>query len=368
MGRILSSALTSFVYVPNPALVSYTMHLLFGETFVYLDEQTGLFYSPFDPAAANLMNSRESGFKRTPIVRMKLGGSGLFRNLHEVCGLEVPTTSTTDSLDPALGSASVKQLRDHIQGLSLIANHPQLPYRHFQSEWLLETARAHSGATALLISPLTVNDHAAHYSGRRGGVPTVPVFYDFPMIRCDIVNMTRHVHHHYDYAKDGHSRTYTMRITVNVSETHRVTSHEGIIDPSRAISHVDQNGVHLSLLDNTAGASHLSKALVPSSNTDKKVDLELGHHPCQHQIVSVRLYRDRDGFPIPYTSIYGVTLITALRLGLHPALRERLFHSFLRLPLYEDMAPWNIVLMGQVRHIILFPAILRLSPHLHLFQ
>ena len=26
------------------------------------------------------------------------------------------------------------------------------------------------------------------------------------LLRCDIVNMTRHVHHHFDYKKDGHSR------------------------------------------------------------------------------------------------------------------------------------------------------------------
>jgi hypothetical protein len=29
------------------------------------------------------------------------------------------------------------------------------------------------------------------------------------------------------------------------------------------------------------------------------------------------------------------------------SLRDRLFQSFLKLPLYEDMAPWNVVLMGQ---------------------
>lgn len=76
--------------------------------------------------------------------------------------------------------------------------------------------------------------------------------------------------------------------------------------------------------------------------------LPLGMHPNQHKIVSVRLYRDKDSFFIPYTSIYGITLISLLRLGLHTIQRERLFSSFLHLPLYEDMAPWNIVLMGKV--------------------
>lgn len=43
-----------------------------------------------------------------------------------------------------------------------------------------------------------------------------------PMIRADIVNMTRLVHHHYDYAKDGHKRTYEMHVEVNQTVTRRV--------------------------------------------------------------------------------------------------------------------------------------------------
>jgi hypothetical protein len=29
----------------------------------------------------------------------------------------------------------------------------------------------------------------------------------------------RHVHHHYDWAKDGHKRTYTMTLAVNATAT-----------------------------------------------------------------------------------------------------------------------------------------------------
>lgn len=56
--------------------------------------------------------------------------------------------------------------------------------------------------------------------------------------------------------------------------------------------------------------------------------------------------RNKDSFPIPYTAIRGVTLISTLRLGLVTSQRDALFKSFLRLPLYEDMAPWNVILSG----------------------
>ena len=47
-----------------------------------------------------------------------------------------------------------------------------------------------------------------------------------------------------------------------------------------------------------------------------------------------------------YTTIYAVTLIALLRIGLVTALRQRFYAQFVRLPLYEDMAPWNIVLQA----------------------
>jgi hypothetical protein len=39
-------------------------------------------------------------------------------------------------------------------------------------------------------------------------------------------------------------------------------------------------------------------------------------------------------------------LITILRLGLVQSQREIAYHNFVALPLYEDMAPWNIVFQG----------------------
>ena len=39
---------------------------------------------------------------------------------------------------------------------------------------------------------------------------------------------------------------------------------------------------------------------------------------------------------------FGLTLISILRLGITDATRDKLYESFLEMPLYEDMAPWNI--------------------------
>ena len=46
---------------------------------------------------------------------------------------------------------------------------------------------------------------------------------------------------------------------------------------------------------------------------------------------------------IPYTSLYSITLISMLRMGLVAQQKERAYRQFISLPLYEDMAPWNIV-------------------------
>ena len=56
--------------------------------------------------------------------------------------------------------------------------------------------------------------------------------------------------------------------------------------------------------------------------------------------------REHDSWHIPYGTLYGITLITILRLGLVQSQREIAYHNFVALPLYEDMAPWNIVFQG----------------------
>jgi hypothetical protein len=63
-------------------------------------------------------------------------------------------------------------------------------------------------------------------------------------------------------------------------------------------------------------------------------------------VTSIILRRDMDGAAIPYDSVQGITLISLLRLNLLPPLRMRAYHQFVALPLYLDMAPWNIVALG----------------------
>ena len=69
------------------------------------------------------------------------------------------------------------------------------------------------------------------------------------------------------------------------------------------------------------------------------------------------LQRVEDGFSIPYERVHsmlhcnwshahmaitGITLISVLRLGISEEQREWLYDLFVHMPLYEDMAPWNI--------------------------
>lgn len=45
-------------------------------------------------------------------------------------------------------------------------------------------------------------------------------------------------------------------------------------------------------------------------------------------------------------SLRSISLIALLRMGLGKGHKDRLYSSFARMPLYEDMAPWNIVAQG----------------------
>ncbi|XP_072169956.1 uncharacterized protein [Diadema setosum] len=60
----------------------------------------------------------------------------------------------------------------------------------------------------------------------------------------------------------------------------------------------------------------------------------------------VFLIRAKDGFKIPYEEVKGISLIALLRMGILPAIKEAFYSQFLQLPLYGDMAPWNIVFSG----------------------
>jgi hypothetical protein len=330
MGAILSSALTTFVYVPNRALVSLGLYSLFG---VYCDAM-----HRFDTIKSNDIQQRQK-----QVCALTSKSTGIYINAEELLSVYFGQRSAFASKE--VSDTSIVLTKMH--RLTQLSAHPQRFFINFHSDWLLSTARSKSDGSesSVMFSPMSINQPSQPFSqdfnaDRLPAATTYNGALDFPMMRGDIVNMTRHVHHHFDYARDGHSRTYTMHIGINQTATELISNflqtHTDwkVRDIAMMTHRMDKEGVSLTLSDSTNGQGPMAT-------------LALGNHPCQHHITSVRLFRDKDNWPIPYTSIYGVTLITALRMGLKPVLRDRLFKEFLRLPLYEDMAPWNIVLFGK---------------------
>lgn len=233
-----------------------------------------------------------------------------------------------------------------LKNMGIIKNHPISGYDNFETLWLLGNARAKGGETEISITPLYIslpNNYANNNKINRIRIP---------ILRCDIVNMTRHVHHHYDYAKDGHTRTYTMRVEVNDTMTSSALNQlsqldkptddryrDTAIDLSNSYVKLHPKGVYISLSPlklNRSDVNLKDNLSLDRNQIDSGIDrngllLPAGAHPNQHKLTTVYLYRDRDDFPIPYTSLYGVTLISTLRLGLESSQRDRLFDSFLKL-------------------------------------
>eukprot|EP01039_Chlorochromonas_danica_P011271 gene11271-12570_t len=309
VSHILSSALTSFIRIPNTAVISWALSILYGEVLLPSDHSNG--------DVLTLLHS--------PMALMDVHFNAK--------GLELS----------ALNNMTQLMLLDKL------GNHPQTAYASFGVDWLMfatKTANAEDSVSVLL-SPL---HH--HKQQQQQQQHDAKPYESSTFVRCDIVNMTRHVKHHYQSDMDGHKRTYTMHIELNYSAT--ASTYSQIGDPSTANYIASSDGsqqvmLQRPLLSNDHNDTFSDNGVTqPIERRDGEMMLlPLGHHANQHSIVAVHLLRDRDSWPIPYSTIYGITLISALRLGLHDSQRDRLFKAFLRMPLYEDMAPWNIVLMGQ---------------------
>ncbi len=67
------------------------------------------------------------------------------------------------------------------------------------------------------------------------------------------------------------------------------------------------------------------------------------HCETTKNVPNVYIVRKTDGFSIPYRTIDSISLIALMRMGLLSSIKNKFYDEFLRLPLYEDMAPWNIV-------------------------
>lgn len=311
MGLVLSIAITSFLTVPSSAQVSWIMYSIYGQLY-YRDN------NPFNKQVAD------------EIYVYSVNGLG------------------ADLADDSFFDHDTKQIVTQLNSLNTLQNHPQVAYQQFELTFLLHNTRvAAGGSTSVKFQTIPSEDDN-----------------QISVVRSDIVNMTRYVHHHYDYKRDGHKRTYTMRVFLNDSLTSSAL--EMIQDLSKAVVSIENNALRLSKVQEESGGLDQLESrygfphpLLRDDNINAtfrrlmyseqdSILLPLGSHTNNNHIVSVNLYRDSDTFPIPYTSIYGVTLISLIRLGLLESQRDKLFELFIRLPLYEDMAPWNIVIMGDV--------------------
>jgi len=161
--------------------------------------------------------------------------------------------------------------------------HPREEFRHFEKEFLSMETEVTGGMTGVHVDVV----------GERG------------IVRVDLVNATRSVHHHYDFKKDGHKRTYTMHV--------------------RSRGDGEEFGSGGGGGSGEEGREHLNNG----------------------RWTRVWLTRDQDGHKIPYNTIKSVTLIAILRMGLVPELKSHAYKEFINMPLYEDMAPWNIVMEGK---------------------
>ena len=111
------------------------------------------------------------------------------------------------------------------------------------------------------------------------------------MVRVDIVNMTRNVHHHFDYQRDGHQRRYKMHVVRNSTLS------------KMAAKMRTKRGIGGKPLAGDAYRKAVAE-IVPE-----------GSHPNRGTITSVYITREHDSWHIPYGTLYGITLITVLRLG-----------------------------------------------------
>jgi len=257
-----------------------------------------------------------------------------------------------------------------------------------------------SPAMAAKPLPAGVPRSLAHAAG--GVLPIVTS----GVVRVDLARATRHVNHHFQSELDGHARKYTLHVQANVSAAAVLSRHlaqggrsdwlavnaaanvpgsrgEGVVaglyaqlaagnHPNQGHTTVGDAGALAAAAAAAATARVAAKAArVARGDTSPPAWVEIedelagplaeaaattagkrgGAAATQPYdllpgVTSVILTRDMDGAFIPYDSVHGITLISLLRLGLLSQLRMRAYHQFVALPLYLDMAPWNIVAVG----------------------
>lgn len=135
-------------------------------------------YQMYSP---NLIDSMSGGAEGWSLFMGELLSTGLTTFLHMPTSAHVSLSMAV--FFPPHGSGAELAGPLHLSSpeesaaLYSMQNHPVGPYLDFESKLLRYNTRTPSGSTKVSIRPL------------------VPDGLGLPLVRCDIVNMTRHVHH-----------------------------------------------------------------------------------------------------------------------------------------------------------------------------
>jgi hypothetical protein len=171
------------------------------------------------------------------------------------------------------------------------ALHPRPDFHDAELRMLQDSARAATEFTRLAAKVITPSSPFGDADVMQHGGA---VYLGWNLVRVDIVNMSVIVNHHFDYERDGHSRKYAL--------------------------HCEQRSRYVCVSALRGRGAYGRRSGAPE----------------------VYLIRSPDGFRIPYDTLDSVTLIALLRMGLLSGTKDRFYDLFLKMPLFEDMAPWNI--------------------------
>ena len=217
------------------------------------------------------------------------------------------STSTNDDGDNGNDRVYIRDLERYS-----LDSHPTLLFEEYEKRW-----------TEMVITK----------NKRKMGIERTTVCGKICIHRFDIRNISRMVNHHFMSSIDGHERKYTLRVkTVNyLHKLYQLPSFQKSSSSSSSRQEGDNGEI---------------KEERPASPPEVLPPLPAYYHFNNKHFSSVYLVRQHDDEIIPYEHIFGITLITVLRLNLELSQRRAAYSLFLKLPLYEDMAPWNIHVAG----------------------